>query len=66
MKKLELDTLTVDSFATTPEATDVRGTIAGRENTGGTTPCENTWPHDTCPVTCAETCGESCYEIPPC
>jgi hypothetical protein len=66
MKKLALDTLTVESFATTPEAAGLRGTIDGREKTGGTSPCENTWPPDTCPVTCAETCGESCYQVPPC
>jgi hypothetical protein len=66
MKKLDLDRLTVDSFATTDKASEVRGTIDGREKTGGTSPCENTWPPDTCPVTCAETCGESCYQVPPC
>jgi hypothetical protein len=38
MKKLALDMLAVESFATTPEAAGLRGTIAGRENTGGTFP----------------------------
>ncbi|HEX8243131.1 MAG TPA: hypothetical protein VF541_06540 [Longimicrobium sp.] len=66
MKKLALDTLAVESFPTTPKAAGPRGTIDGRENTGGTTPCENTWPPDTCPVTCAETCTEPCMETPVC
>jgi hypothetical protein len=65
MKKLNLDQLSVESFATTAETAGHRGTIAGRENTGGTTPCENTWPHDTCPVTCAESC-EPCGETTVC
>ena len=58
MKKLSLDHLAVDSFATSPSAPRVRGTVAGRENTG-TGPC----PPDTedCPVS-ERTCQLTCFD----
>ena len=56
MKKLCLDTLTVDSFATTAGAANLRGTVAGREAA-----CSAT-----CPVSYGGTCWISCWETCPC
>jgi hypothetical protein len=49
MKKLQLDSLQVDSFATIDVAGETRGTVAGRENTAAAYP-------DTWIGTCWETC----------
>jgi hypothetical protein len=50
MKKLSLDCLTVDSFATTPEGAARRGTVVGQQRSLG--PCPESW-NVTCHVTCA-------------
>jgi hypothetical protein len=55
MKKLLLDTLTVESFATAAAAPNVRGTVHARR----TLNCDS-WMPDTCWVSCAETCTEPC------
>jgi hypothetical protein len=55
MKKLQLDALTVESFATTGAMATVRGTVAARENTG-TGACPYSWDG-----TCWVTCWDSCY-----
>jgi hypothetical protein len=55
MRKLRLDTLRVDSFATTGGLASARGTVAAREAAFSAT----------CPVsqggTCWITCWDSCY-----
>jgi hypothetical protein len=56
MKKLRLDTLTVDSFPTIAVATKLRGTVAGH-NTGQ---CSATC-FDNVGGTCFFTCFDSCY-----
>lgn len=60
MKKLRLDSLAVDSFATTAMATGTRGTVLGRE---GTTTC----PPETadCPISWEGTCYFTCFETCP-
>jgi len=59
MKKLRLETLTVDSFATTAAAKKLRGTVAARENTGtGTCPPDT----DDCPVSWEGTCHFTCFD----
>jgi hypothetical protein len=68
MKKLNLDRLTVDSFATTDKTSEVRGTVAARENTGNTCPgesygCPDSWD-GTCWMTCWNTCP--CTDGPNC
>jgi hypothetical protein len=51
MKKLHLESLRVDSFATTAPAPRGRGTVAAREATGTSACCpDSTAP--TCWVTC--------------
>ena len=62
MKKLDLDRLTVDSFATTGKASEVRGTVVGRENTGNTCP----GPSVDCPDSWDGTCWMSCWYTCPC
>ena len=56
MKKLHLDDLKVDGFATTARTPQERGTVQGREAAG-----TQAW----CPVsyggTCWITCWDSCY-----
>jgi len=65
MKKLSLDHLAVDSFATSPSAPRVRGTVAAREDTGigtctnDTEGCPVSW-EGTCHLTCFETCLIGC------
>jgi len=54
MKKLKLDALAVESFATVSSAPRVRGTVAGRENTG-TGACPDSWD-GTCWISCWDTC----------
>ncbi len=54
MKKLNLDRLTVESFATTTPDPRIRGTVAARENTGAGY-CPDSWG-GTCWLTCWETC----------
>ena len=55
MKKLLLDALTVESFATAGAAPAVRGTVHARR----TLNCDSLMP-DTCWVTCAESCSDRC------
>jgi hypothetical protein len=57
MKKLSLDGLRVDSFATSPAAGSARGTVLAR-NTGFTA-CPISYD-GTCYVTCYMTCFETC------
>jgi len=59
MKKLRLESLRVDSFATTSAAGTGRGTVLAR-NTGFTA-CPISW-NGTCYVTCYMTCFETCEE----
>ena len=56
MKKLHLDTLRVDSFATSPAPAPSRGTVAGHA-TGQCTyrDCPDSWD-GTCWVSCWESC----------
>jgi hypothetical protein len=56
MKKLRLETLTVDSFTTTAVAAKVRGTVAARA-TGQCTyrDCPDSWD-GTCWMSCWDTC----------
>ena len=63
MKKLRLDRLAVESFATQGATPDIRGTVHARRTANN---CPDSWDGVTCYVTCAETCGESCYQVPPC
>lgn len=59
MKKLKLDALTVDSFATSPAAPSGGGTVLGREATPTCPPesfdCPYSWD-GTCWITCWESC----------
>ena len=68
MKKLHLDGLKVDGFATTADSPAARGTVAGREGTT-TCPaemvdCHISWD-GTCYFTCFETCA-GCTAGPDC
>ena len=57
MKKLHLDGLTVDSFATTAAAANARGTVAAHGAAFRTlSGCPESWD-GTCWVTCWMTCG---------
>ena len=58
MKKLELDTLVVESFATVDRAQQVRGTVEGRQNGTSLPPFFTCW--NTCGYTCKDTCAPSC------
>jgi hypothetical protein len=58
MKKLRLDTLTVDTFPTTAVATKLRGTVAGH-NTGQCT--EGYGCPDSYGGTCWMSCWDTCY-----
>jgi hypothetical protein len=60
MKKLNLDRLTVESFATTADLPAVRGTVAGRDRTASG--CPDSWEVETCPFSCAFTCTDACSE----
>jgi hypothetical protein len=55
MRKLNLDLLTVESFATADMSQPVRGTVEARQGTGPFFTC---WP--TCEYTCKDTCAPSC------
>ena len=58
MKKLKLDTLLVDSFATTLAAPKLRGTVAAHN----TTNCSAVYGCvDSIGGTCWVTCFDSCY-----
>ncbi|SOD03089.1 hypothetical protein SAMN05216486_10813 [bacterium JGI 053] len=54
MKKLHLDGLKVDSFATAPRSPAVRGTVAGRE-IDTNLHCPDSY-NGTCWVTCWDSC----------
>jgi hypothetical protein len=56
MKKLQLDTLTVDSFATAEATAKLRGTVAARQ-TGQCTyrDCPDSWD-GTCWMSCWDSC----------
>lgn len=57
MKKLNLDALKVDTFATTDAITTVRGTVNGREMMMRTmSNCPESW-NGTCWITCWDSCG---------
>ena len=69
--KLDLDDLKVESFETTPEVSNSRGTVVGYGfNTFGRCetfdlltcfePCETNTCGHTCANTCANTCGSTC------
>jgi hypothetical protein len=59
MKKLRLDTLTVDSFPTTAATAVVRGTVAGYD---ATTRCDTLL---NCPYSYGGTCAISCRPCEP-
>lgn len=50
MKKLRLESLQVESFATTAPVAPARGTVLGRERTASN--CPESWD-GTCWITCA-------------
>ncbi|HEX8831623.1 MAG TPA: hypothetical protein VF705_10675 [Longimicrobium sp.] len=52
MKKLRLDSLRVDSFATTGRVAHLHGTVAGREQSRSMSMCPESW-NGTCYITCA-------------
>jgi hypothetical protein len=52
MKKLHLDGLKVDSFATTAGLPGVRGTVAGQQAWQSMSHCPESW-NGTCYITCA-------------
>ena len=55
MKKLRLDGLKVDSFATVDEAPAVRGTVAGCEAIDTNLHCPDSYD-GTCWITCWDSC----------
>jgi len=55
MKKLNLETLRVDSFATSSASAAVRGTVLARENMGSGA-CPDSWD-GTCWITCWNSCA---------
>jgi hypothetical protein len=64
MKKLNLDSLAVESFATSSAAVPARGTVAGHEAAfrGFSATCRVSWD-GTCYITCGDTCFcETVYE----
>ena len=68
--KLDLDDLKVESFETTPETGNPRGTVVGYGDTFGRCetfdlitcfePCETSTCGHTCARTCNNTCGSTC------
>ena len=52
MKKLRLDSLRVDSFATTDSVARLRGTVAGQQGWDSMSRCPESW-NGTCYITCA-------------
>jgi hypothetical protein len=61
MKKLNLDSLAVDSFATMDTPQQLRGTVHGRQQWGTLPPGITCF--STCPYTCDNaTCDPSCRE----
>lgn len=56
MKKLHLDGLKVDSFATTAAVEKVRGTVAGQEMMKTLSNCPESW-NGTCWISCWDTCA---------
>jgi len=63
MKKLKLDTLKVDSFATTAAAPKLRGTVAGHQTgqCSAVSGCVES-VGGTCWITCYNTCAETCED----
>ena len=64
MKKLRLETLAVDSFATSPAAPGAGGTVVGHGAAfrGFSATCRVSWD-GTCYITCGDTCFcETVYE----
>ena len=61
MKKLNLDSLTVDSFATVDMPQQVRGTVEGRQEGPSILPVWFTCVK-TCGYTCDPTCAPSCRD----
>lgn len=59
MRKLRLEDLAVESFATNP-AKSASGTVEGYETEFAQWTCGTTCPF-TCPMTCKRTCEEYCY-----
>jgi hypothetical protein len=59
MKKLNLDALAVDSFATTSELADARGTVNGQELARSLSGCPVSW-NGTCFITCAHCTEAAC------
>ena len=56
MKKLNLDALKVDTFATTDAIDTIRGTVNGREMVIKTpSSCPQSW-NGTCWITCWDSC----------
>ncbi|HEX6748617.1 MAG TPA: hypothetical protein VF092_15070 [Longimicrobium sp.] len=64
MKKLRLDHLAVESFATIARAGGIRGTVVGRVDTSPAA-CPNTDP-PYCPDSWGGTCWISCWDTCPC
>jgi hypothetical protein len=68
-KKLRLDDLKVDGFATTAAAPGVRGTVVGHEGTTTCPPetadCYVSWD-GTCYFTCFDTCQSGCTAVMDC
>jgi hypothetical protein len=60
MKKLNLETLVVDSFATTDLPHQLRGTVDGRQDGTSLPPYLTCW--NTCQYTCKDTCAPSCRD----
>jgi hypothetical protein len=62
VKKLQLDTLTVDSFATTEAMAVGRGTVRGRsEVPDDSNDCDGSFTvHTNCEVSCRGTCDFTC------
>jgi hypothetical protein len=58
MKKLRLDSLTVESFATAAPSAGARGTVLAHRTASW---CPESWD-GTCWVTCWETCQETCEQ----
>jgi hypothetical protein len=63
MKKLSLDTLRVDTFATTSEIAALRGTVAAYSAQCTVRDCPESYG-GTCWITCFETCP--CTDGPAC
>jgi hypothetical protein len=59
MKKLRLDDLTVETFATSDEPAPSQGTVVGYHLLRTAFACPESW-NGTCWVTCLETCEETC------